>query len=370
MFPFFKHKTKDNEIKSKSATNILLSQIIENKKEIAKLNFLSPIQIENILKNNKDIDFLDFEFKKEMDYPDIEYLTNKLMPDIKENRNKKDMSAEKVMSGAIIGDIIGSHYEFEPHDYTYSLTEELPPKFSTYTDDTVLSIATMKAIKENKDNPDFRKHYVDAHNKYPNVGYGSSFVMWAMGKTIDGEKIDNNKGYHSFANGCAMRVSYIASAYDDIKDFIKHTIDSVMTTHDHTESVKNTVVIAVCIWMALHQYTKEEIMEYCKTIYTGNLNKLYFGYCQYDINMETDNVSNAETRDSLFVNYAVPIAIRYFYETNNFVECMRKINYHFGDTDTICAIAGGLCMAYYGKSGLDDDKIFHTYNIDSVIKSL
>ena len=69
MFPFFKHKTKDNEIKSKSSTNSLLSQIIENKKEIAKLNFLSPIQIENILKNNKDIDFLDFEFKKEMDYP-------------------------------------------------------------------------------------------------------------------------------------------------------------------------------------------------------------------------------------------------------------------------------------------------------------
>ena len=56
-------------------------------------------------------------------------------------------------------------------------------------------------------------------------------------------------------------------------------------------------------------------MEYCKTIYTGNLDKLYFGHCQYDINMKTDNVSNAETRDSLFVNYAVPIAIRYFYET-------------------------------------------------------
>ena len=133
---------------------------------------------------------------------------------------KKDMSAEKVMSGAIIGDIIGSHYEFEPHDYTYALTEELPPKFSTYTDDTVLSIATMKAIVENRNNPDFRKHYVDAYNKYPNVGYGSSFVMWAMGETIDGEKIDNNKGYHSFANGCAMRISYIASSYDDIKDYI------------------------------------------------------------------------------------------------------------------------------------------------------
>ena len=79
MFPFFKHKIKNNEIKSKSATNSLLSQIIENKKEIAKLNFLSPIQIEKVLKNNKDIDFLDFEFKKEMDYPDIEYLANDIL---------------------------------------------------------------------------------------------------------------------------------------------------------------------------------------------------------------------------------------------------------------------------------------------------
>ena len=355
----------DNRKTVEKKHNPMLAKIIEEKREKGLKNFLSPHQVQQVINNNKDIDFLDDELKDMMNYPAIDFLAVKLMPELHYKDEKKDMSAEKVMSGAILGDIIGSHYEFTPHNYEEAFTENLPPRYSRFTDDTVLSIATMKAIKENRDNPDFRKHYIKAYNLHPNAGYGSAFISWARGESIDGKPIYNTKGYHSMANGCAMRVSYIAGAYDNIRDVIRHTISATITTHDHVEGVKNAVIISVCTWMALHNYTKEEIMQYCKRLYREkDMSKLFYGHCQYDIDSPTNTIPDAQTRDSLFANYAVPVAIRYFYETSSFEECMRRINSHFGDTDTICAIAGGLCMAYYGEVSLDIEKILHEHNVE------
>lgn len=343
----------------------MLLKLQQEQREKALKNFLSPHQIEQVIRNNKDVDFLEIELKEEMNNPDIHFLSVKLMPELHIVDERNDVSAEQIMKGAILGDIIGSHYEFTPHNYEEALTETLPPKYSKFTDDTVLSIATMKAIKENRDNPDFRKHYIEAYNKYPNAGYGSAFISWARGEQIDGAPIDNTKGYHSMANGCAMRVSYIAGAYDNIRDVIKHTISATMTTHNHVEGIKNAVIINVCTWMALHNYSKKEILLYAKRMYSEkNMSQLYYGCYQYDIDKPTITIPDKQSRDSLFANYAVPVAIRYFCETNSFEECMRQINSHYGDTDTICAIAGGLCMAYYEKTSLDVEKILEENNIE------
>lgn len=359
---FFKKKKENIH----EEINPLKQKIYDDARRKMELNYLSQKQIEKVIANNQDVDFLDDEMKNELNYPDLEFLAKKLMPqNLKENNIRKNINDIDIVKAVCLGDIIGSRYEFTEHNYILSKTEELPPPQSHYTDDTVLSIATMKAIKENKTRPDFRKHYIEAYKQYPMAGYGSTFVGWALGTDID-----NTKGYNSFGNGCAMRVSCIPAYYENIEDVIKHTISATMTTHNHIESIKGSVVIAVCIWMALHNYTKEDIYNYCKKHYLYSEKEqslLVQQWSHFDLNTDLNSLSNEQSKTSLFVNYAVPFAIKCFYQTNSYEECMREILSHFGDTDTICAIAGGLCYAYHENIEFNTDIILKQYNVVEII---
>lgn len=361
IFIFFLNKIFKRHRRTKNVEISPIKQkIYDEAKKKMNLNYLSLKQIEKIIRNNKDVDFLDDEIKTEMNYPDIHFLADKLQPSIKKENKRKNIVPKDIVKATCLGDIIGSTYEFTDHDYSATKTEMLPPPYSHFTDDTVLSIATMNAILENKDNPDFRKHYIEEYKKFPIAGYGSSFIGWASGR------INNKNGYHSMGNGCAMRISFIASYYEDIQDVIKYTVKSCMTTHDHIESIKGSVVIAVCIWLALHNYTKEDIYDYCKEHYdydTDTRKYLMYEWCQFDLRKELSSLSNEQSKETLFVNNAVPYAIKCFYETNSYEECMREILSHFGDTDTICAIAGGLCYAFYGKAEFDIEKILENNDV-------
>lgn len=352
---FFKKK-KDKTNDKYSGMSAMKRQIYEEAEYKMELNFLSPKQIEKIIQNNQDVDFLDDEIKKEMNFPDLEFIANKLLPeDIENHKEKKNIDSKEIVKAVCLGDIIGSKYEFTSHNYEESAVEELPPHPSRFTDDTVLSIATMNAVLKNPDKPDFRQAYIDAYHKHPSAGYGGGFIGWVLGD------IDNSKGYNSFGNGCAMRIAFIPAYYDDIKDVIQHTIESVMVTHNHIESVKYTVLLSVCIWMALHNYTKKEIIQY-------TINNSYCMFeCEYDLLInkfsyfdvdERINVPSVEeNKRTLYVNYAVPYAIDCFDKTNSYEECMRKILSNFGDTDTICAIAAGLCFAFYNETGFNMEEI-------------
>lgn len=358
------------KIKSKINSNRIQKENKEKAIQIMKANYLSPKQIENILNNGFDIDMLSSVIEEAMDYPDVDYLAEVLTP-VYRVKNKKDISNREIVKASILGDIIGSHYEFTPHNYLYTSTiEELPHKYSQYTDDTVLSIATMNAILENDKKPDFRRAYIEAYNEYPNVGYGGSFVNWAMGDNmfyvegVASEKIDNSKGYHSIGNGCTMRLSFIPAYYDDIQDVIKHTIESVMVTHDHVESIKGSVVFSVCIWMAFNGYTKDEIYEYYKRHYNEDIiEKSVYQWCQYNQINRGNYFTSQEKKTTLYVPFAVPVVIEAFYQTKSYKDCMRKILSHFGDTDTLCAMAGGLCYAFYSETMFPTNEILKKFNV-------
>ena len=75
------------------------------------------------------------------------------------------------------------------------------------------------------------------------------------------------------------------------------------------------------------------------------------------MNTVLSELPNNIVRHSLMANYAVPFAIKCFYETESYEACMREILSHYGDTDTICAIAGGLCVAFYGTTGMNTQEI-------------
>ena len=337
-------------------------ELIEEAKRTAELNFLSPAQIEEVVANNEDLDFLDSEMAKKMNEIDREYIIRKLLPPIRHNE-KKTIDPKEIVIGSIIGDIIGSKYEFTYHDYAAAKTESLPKARSFFTDDTVLSIATMNAVLENSVEPDYRLHYLEGYKKYPRVGYGSSFVDWALNDN------DNTQGYHSMANGAAMRLSFIPAYYDKIEDVMRQTIESVEVTHNHTEAVKHSLILSVCIWMAIHNYSKEEIELYCDRYFhytEEEREKLYYGGTQFKWSEPLYELSNKMSRETLFINSAVPFAIKCFLETNSYEECMREILSHYGDTDTICAIAGGLCVAYYGTTGLDNEKILREASVPQI----
>lgn len=348
-------------------------------RDTAAINYISPKQIDEVINNNQDIDFLKEEIKEQMNYPDLNYLKHRLMPEIKDDLVRKNINPLNIVRAVAIGDIIGSRFEFTDYDYDSIKERILPPKNGFFTDDTVLSYATMKAVVDNPINPDFRQAYINFYTKFPMAGYGSSFVNWALnGKLfymegMNDTEIDNTKGYHSMANGCAMRLAFIPAYYDDIDDVINNTIKSCMTTHNHVEGVKGSIILSVCIWMALHHYSKDEIYQYCKKhyLYTEKeREELIYKWCQYDMDQPLSEIDNGMSQETLFTNYAVPFAIKCFYLTDNYDSCMREILSHYGDNDTLCAIAAGLCMAFYETTGYDVNTVLKEKEVYKVEEEL
>ena len=153
--------------------------------------------------------------------------------------------------GAVLGDIAGSQFEFNrPENLDYKHCELFTSRCS-YTDDTIMTLAVKKAILENAD---FTKTMHEIGQPYPYSGYGGRFYEWMYG--------ENPKPYNSFGNGSAMRVSFVGEHFDALEDVISMAEKSAEVTHNHPEGIKGAVVTAVCIWMARHGKTKEDIFQY------------------------------------------------------------------------------------------------------------
>lgn len=317
----------------------------------ARVNLLSPKQTKRLLKLDYDATFLEDMVSNCLETPDISYLQKVLVPNTGE-RTRQPKAIVDIVRAVAIGDIVGSQYEFKEHNYDDINPNHLISECSNYTDDTVLSFATLSAIQKSPRSPNFRKAYLSAYKKHPDAGYGSSFIRWT-----ENIGISNRKGYGSCANGSAMRVAEVGNHYYKIKDVIKNAIKSAIVTHDHQDGIKGAVVTAVVIWMAKHGYSKEDIKKYASQFYCHSDEDKRFLISKntyFDLSTNLKDTANTISRDSIFCNYAVPFAIKCFLETASYKECMVEILKHFGDTDTICAIAGGICYAYYEEIDLSE----------------
>ena len=178
------------------------------------------------------------------------------------------------MLGAIMGDVIGSRYEFYNHR---SKEFELFHPVCTFTDDTVLTIATAKALLANypfelnekginKIKKDLVDNYLAAVNKYPYAGYGGRFYNWIA---FD----DKHLPYNSFGNGSAMRVSsvgWLAKTLVECKLLARITAE---VTHNHPEGVKGAECTAAVIYLGRVGFTKEEIRDYVAQNYDYDLSE-------------------------------------------------------------------------------------------------
>ena len=250
------------------------------------------------------------------------------------------------IKGAILGDILGSQYEFNrPKNLDYQNIPLIIEDKAKFTDDTVMTLAIKKAILEKTT---FSKTMVEVGRKYPWCGYGQMFFGWIFSKE------NSQKPYNSFGNGSAMRVSFVGEYYDDYSQMQEVSKETALVSHNHPEGIKGAVVTATCIWMAKHKYTKEEIYDYVLSEYPKEQYEYSFAY-------SLDEIRN-RYRWSETCFDSVPAAMRCFCESTDYESFMRNVYSLNCDSDTFGAIAGGVAEEYYhGFGNIDADKIIKKY---------
>ncbi|HEY7428532.1 MAG TPA: ADP-ribosylglycohydrolase family protein [Gemmataceae bacterium] len=231
------------------------------------------------------------------------------------------------MLGAIAGDIIGSVYERQPIK-----TVDFDPLFHPWgrpTDDTVLTVALADSILSGDDlETDFIDRLREYFLTYPHAGYGGNFVRWAMSRS--------RKGYNSWGNGSAMRVSPIGFAYDSLEEVLDKAKASAEVTHNHPEGVKGARATAATIFLARHKTSKEDIRRYIQETF------------HYDLDRTLDEIRPHYQFD-VSCQGSVPESILAFLESNDYEDAVRKAISLGGDSDTMACIAGGIAEAYYGS---------------------
>ncbi len=237
------------------------------------------------------------------------------------------------MLGAIIGDIVGSCYEFN----SIKTTEfELFQSHSRYTDDSVMTLAVAEWLLEDP----MHTHEVleDKMVKYGNlntdVGYGSHFLHWLFFPQVlfpDGKR----KPYNSFGNGSAMRVSAVGWMFGSLEETERVAGISASITHNHPEGIKGAQATAAAIFMARNGASKEEIRDY--------ISKKF----DYDLNRSCDQIRPLYGFE-VSCQKSVPESIIAFLDSTDYESTLRLAVSLGGDSDTQACIAGGIAEAFYG----------------------
>ena len=231
------------------------------------------------------------------------------------------------MLGAIIGDIVGSRFEYWGYK---TKVFDLFTEENSFTDDTVMTLAIGKSLLECNGNyldldQKVTQNMIELGKKYPYAGYGNMFYNWIMYR---------HEPYNSFGNGSAMRVSavpYFAKSLDEVI-WMSNTVTAV--THNHPEGIKGAEAVAVAIWMALNKKSKEEIKNYIQSKY-------------YNLDFDfQDLIQNYSF--NITCQGSVPQSIFAFLISDSYEDTIRTAISMGGDTDTMAAIAGSIAEAYYG----------------------
>ena len=234
------------------------------------------------------------------------------------------------MLGAIIGDIVGSRWEFNPtNDYNFEwLSSE-----NAFTDDTICTIAVADAILHDSD--DYGKYIHEWCRKYPDPkgAYGGRFSQWV--------RSDNPQPYGSYGNGSAMRVSPIVWRFYTLKDVVENAKKSAECTHNHPWGIIGAQTVAFTIHLALYwsDYVTQDVVD---------MNKL-MSYVEtfsgYNLDIKKEDVIN---RFDETCQGTVPVALWIIKESTSFEDAVRKAVSLGADADTLGAIVGSIAGAIWG----------------------
>lgn len=231
------------------------------------------------------------------------------------------------MLGAVVGDIIGSTYEFvDMKRYDFDLL----PEGSCFTDDSVMTIAVAHWLAHYDEGGLTTEQLIstmqELGRKYPYAGYGSSFNSWLWS--------ENPQPYNSWGNGAAMRVSPVglyAETLDEALELAKRTAE---VSHNHPEGIKGAQAVAVAVWMATRDHSKDEIRNYITEKF------------HYDLSRTVDEIRPTYRWD-VSCKGSMSEAIICFLESNDFEDVIRLAVSLGGDADTLGAISGSIAACIY-----------------------
>lgn len=233
------------------------------------------------------------------------------------------------MLGAIVGDFVGSVYEFAPtKNYSFPLvTFE-----SCITDDSIMALAIADALMSVA--PDYKERMLYYGRRYPNPkgGYGNSFKRWLYS--------DTQEPYNSYGNGSAMRAVAVGWVFDSLQAAQIEAAATAEVTHDHPEGIRGAVAVATAVWLAR----------------TGGCNGVTLISEMRKLGYDVESFTLADIKPTYGFDETcmgtVPVAIRCFLESTNYEDCIRKAVSLGGDADTLACIAGGIAEAYYGREDI------------------
>lgn len=236
------------------------------------------------------------------------------------------------MYGAILGDIIGSPYEFDMGGKTKDFP--LFSRNSTFTDDSVMTVAVADAFLDAQPSADtqwIRNRLINGMQRYgkafPYAGYGGMFRHWLRDR--------HPQPYNSFGNGSAMRVSSVAWLYNDLDTVRRMARLSAEVTHNHPEGIKGAEATASAIFLARTGGSKAEIKAYIEENFGYDLSRT----CD-EIRPTYHHVESCQE--------TVPEAITAFLEGDSFEDVIRTAVSLGGDCDTLTCIAGSIAEGFYG----------------------
>lgn len=236
------------------------------------------------------------------------------------------------MYGAILGDIIGSPFEYDRGEKTKDF--KLFSRRSYFTDDSVMTLAVAESLLKvgfDATVEEIEEAVITSMQswgrRYPHAGYGGYFSQWL--------RLKHPQPYNSFGNGSAMRVSAAGWLYDSIERTKEVAKATANVTHNHPEGIKGAEATACAIYLARNRSSKEEIKTYIEKEF------------HYDLNRTLNEIRPGYHMDET-CQKTVPEAIIAFLESKDFEDAIRNAVSLGGDTDTLGAITGSIAEAYYG----------------------
>lgn len=223
------------------------------------------------------------------------------------------------MLGAIVGDIVGSRFEF---NNTRKTDFELFHKGCSFTDDTICTVAIADAILRKCS---YQESLLRWCRSYPNPmgGYGGRFGQWVNS--------NNPQPYNSFGNGSAMRVSPVAWAFDNLDDVLAEAEKTALPTHNHPEGIKGAKAVAHAIW---HFRTGGTLREFLSIT-----NSYYPDFSPALATMGKFDETAMGT---------VPLCLNIITGSTDYEDAIRNAIALGGDSDTIAAIVGSIAEARWG----------------------
>jgi len=230
------------------------------------------------------------------------------------------------MLGAIVGDVIGS-----VHEFAGTKTKDFPlfVQGSTFTDDSVLTVAVADWILSGRNLVELFHAYTDS---YPERGYGGMFYHWATRR--------HSEPYNSFGNGAAMRVSPVGFAFETLDEVLTWAKRSAEVTHNHPEGIRGAQATAVAIYLARRIQGKDEIRRRIESLFS------------YDLSPRLEQIRKTYCFDETCQG-TVPQALMAFFESVSYEDAIRNAISLGGDADTLACITGGVAEAYYGGTPQD-----------------